>query len=124
MARNVSRASTSDAGLPKLPARHGQSPWPRRGLVFLACALAINALIGERGLADTLRARTQFQTLTAELAALRRENARLAEYADRLATDPHTIEAIARGELGLMRKGEVLVLVKDVPARQTPDPPF
>jgi cell division protein FtsB len=85
--------------------------------MFLACALAMNALIGDRGLAETLRVRTQLQRMTVELAKLKRENARLAEYAERLATDPHTIEGIARGELGLIRKGEVLVLVKDVPSR-------
>ena len=83
----------------------------------MVCALAVNALIGERGLAETLRVRRQVGRLTAEVAELRRENARLAEYAERLATDPRTIEALAREELGLIRRGEILVVLKDVPAR-------
>jgi cell division protein FtsB len=117
MTQSLSRLPGTDSGLPKLRPRPRQSPWRRRGLLFLACALAANALIGERGLAETLRVRKQLQQMTVELAEMRRENRRLAEYARRLASDPRTIEGIARGELGLIRKGEVLVLVKDVPAR-------
>ena len=85
--------------------------------MFLACALCLNALIGERGLAETLRVRRQVQGMTAEIAALRDKNARLADYARRVATDARTVENIARGELGLIRKGEILVVVKDVPSR-------
>jgi cell division protein FtsB len=85
--------------------------------MFLACALALNALIGERGLAETLRARTQVGQMTADIVKLREENARLADYARRLETDARTIESVARRELGLIRRGEILVLVKDVPAR-------
>jgi len=112
-----SRTRGTDAGLPALPPRRQPGPWLRRGYLFLICALAVNALIGERGLAETLRVRKQVQRLTAQVAELRRENARLAEYADRLATDPRTIEDLARQELGLIRKGEILVLLKDVPSR-------
>ena len=38
----------------------------------------------------------------------------LRELADRLKTDPTTIESLAREKLGLVRPGEILVVVKDV----------
>lgn len=117
MARTAPPTPAADPGLPKLPPRRAQSPWVRRGLMFLACLLSINALIGERGLAETLRIRTQLQEMTAEIVRLRHENATLADYARRLATDPRTIENIARGELGLIREGEILVVLRDVPSR-------
>src|SRR6185503_14215346 len=41
-------------------------------------------------------------------------NARLREQARRLRNDPRAIESVARGELGLLRPGEILVTVKDV----------
>lgn len=93
------------------------SPWVRRALIFAVCVLALNALIGDRGLSDTLRARAQVRAITLELDRLRQENARLAEYAEQLEHDPRTIEDVARRELGLLRQGEVLVLLKDAPAR-------
>jgi cell division protein FtsB len=45
---------------------------------------------------------------------LKHENARLRELADRLETDPTTIESVAREKLGLVRAGEILVVVKDI----------
>jgi cell division protein FtsB len=105
----------ADAGVSSL--RRGQSPWIRRALLFIVCALTVNALIGERSLAEAFRVRRQLERSAAALASLRRDNARLAEYADRLRNDPRTIEAIARGELGMIRKGEILVRVRDLDAR-------
>ena len=48
------------------------------------------------------------------MSQLQAENARLREPAERLETDPTTIESLARETLGLIRPGEVLVVVKDV----------
>jgi cell division protein FtsB len=48
------------------------------------------------------------------VAALKAENARLLEHARRLKDDPLTIESIARRELGLIREGEILFILKDV----------
>jgi cell division protein FtsB len=49
--------------------------------------------------------------------AWRRRSARAensSDWIDRLSHDPRTIEELARQELGLVRKGEVLVLIKNV----------
>ncbi len=47
-------------------------------------------------------------------AQLKHENARLRALADRLESDPTTIESVARENLGLVRDGEILVVVTDV----------
>jgi cell division protein FtsB len=99
---------------PPAPAR----PLWRRALnyllVFAAIVLLVDALVGERGLVATTRARKQSNDLSAVVGGLRAENARLRETAERLRTDPAAIESVAREKLGLIRPGEVLVVVKDV----------
>ena len=83
-------------------------------LVFAAVVLLVDALVGERGLVASLRAREQSDELGASVSQLKAENARLRELADRLETDPTTIESVAREKLGLVRAGEILVVVKDI----------
>jgi cell division protein FtsB len=85
-------------------------------LVFAAVVLLADALVGERGLVSTMRARTQSGALANKVEQLRQENAQLRDTATRLTEDRTTIEALARKELGLIRPGEVLVVVKDVKA--------
>lgn len=82
-------------------------------LVFVTLVLVINALVGDRGLMETLRARRQHQELVASLDRLRTENADLREQQRRLLHDPATIEALARQELGLIRRGELLFIIRD-----------
>jgi cell division protein FtsB len=92
--------------------------WRRRGvhllLGFVTLVLVIDALVGEKGLLESMRARRQYQQLARSLDDLKRENARLRDEARRLNEDPAAIESIAREELGLMRSGEVVFILKDV----------
>lgn len=92
-------------------------PW-RKGLnillLFVTVVLVVDALIGENGFMDTLRVRRQSRELQQSVAALQAENARLLEHARRLKDDPLTIESLARRELGLIREGEILFILKDV----------
>ncbi len=112
MNRGVSQAAPTTE-LPRLTPRQGPNRWLPWALAFITCAVGLNALIGERGLAETLRARGEQERAAADLARLRRENAALQDRINRL-YDPRTIEELARQELGLARKGEVLVLIKNV----------
>jgi cell division protein FtsB len=95
-------------------------PRRRRGRVVrylvlaVGCVLIVDALVGDRGLLAMLKARQQYRTLEAALARSKAENARLREEARQLREDPDAIEAIARRELGLIRPGEKLFIVKDV----------
>lgn len=83
-------------------------------LVFATVVLLVDALVGERGLVETMRARQRSAELQSSVGRMREENARLRSLADRLDSDPQTIESVAREKLGLIRPGEKLVVVKDV----------
>ena len=98
---------------PALPRRQPRRFWPH-AVLFAACVLLANGLFGERGLMDTIRARRAFSTAARDLAQLKRANDALRDTARRLRSDPATIESVARGELGLLRPGEILVTIKDV----------
>ena len=82
-------------------------------LVFAAGVLMVDALVGDQGLIERLRAGRQLQQAEAGLAALRQENAQMREYVRRLNEDATLIELLAREELGLIRPGEVLFIIKD-----------
>jgi cell division protein FtsB len=101
----------------RAPAAAGHSPVWRRALnfllVFAAVVLLADALVGERGLVATTRARRVSDDAAEKVERLRRENRQLRDAAKRLREDPTTIESLAREELGLIRQGEVLVVVKD-----------
>ena len=83
-------------------------------LIFVGCVLVIDSLVGEKGFIATVQARREARTLEAQVAAARDENIRLREEARRLREDPSAIEEIARRELGLIKPGEVLFIVKDI----------
>ena len=72
-------------------------------------------MVGDRGLLAMLRAREQFEAETAALdQQQRRERAGSARRPTRLTDDPAAIEELAREELGLMRPGEKVFIVKDL----------
>lgn len=101
----------------RTPVAASPSPWRSRllqyGLAFVTIVLVVDSLVGEKGFVDTLRARRQYQQVQAALAQKRAENARLREEIRLLRDDPKRIEAVARQDLGLMREGEVLFIVRD-----------
>jgi cell division protein FtsB len=92
--------------------------WRRRGLHlllgFVTLVLVIDALIGEKGLLESMRVGRQYQQLERSVEDLKRENARLRDDARHLTEDPAAIESLAREQLGLMRPGEVVFILKDV----------
>ena len=117
------------AQLPREPLRRPRTPQgppvlPRRRktlhllLIFVTLVLVLDALVGEKGLLETMRARRQHRELTASIERLRSENGQLREEARRLLEDPSAIESLAREELGLIRPGEMLFIVKDAKPTQ------
>ncbi len=84
-------------------------------VLFVASVIVVDGLVGERGLLAMLRARHQYDELSATIARQRAENARLRDQARRLREDPTAIEEIARRELGLIKPGERVFIIKDVP---------
>jgi cell division protein FtsB len=76
----------------------------------------VNAVVGENGYLAGLRAQREYNTVLAKYLELRRENQELKEHARQLKDDPAALEQAARRDLGLIRPGETLVIVKDVGA--------
>ena len=105
--------ATPSATDPAAPRQRGRRVL-QYGLLFLGCLLFLDALVGEKGLVENLKARQQFQAIERSLARLKDENARLSKEVELLRKDPETIEGIARRELGLMKPGEKLFIVKDI----------
>jgi cell division protein FtsB len=90
-------------------------------LALVATVIIADGLVGDRGLLAMLRARHEYDDLTAAIARQRAENVRLRDTARRLRDDPTAIEEIARRELGLIRPGERVFIVKDVqPTKPSP----
>ena len=110
------------AGAEPLRRRRTLPPAPslvrKRGLhvllIFVTLVLIVDALIGEKGLMQSMNARRQYRQLQASLEDLRHENAALREEMRRLNEDPATIESLARQDLGLIRPGEVVFILKDL----------
>ena len=82
--------------------------------MFAGCVFLVEGLVGENGFLAMLKARQQYRTLETSLSQARDENAALREAARRLREDPTAVEEIARRELGLIRPGEKLFILKDV----------
>jgi cell division protein FtsB len=83
-------------------------------IVFVGIVLLVEGLVGDNGFLAMLKVRQQHQALEASLTRVREENAALREEARRLREDPAAIEEIARRELGLIKPGERLFILKDV----------
>jgi cell division protein FtsB len=86
----------------------------RHGLVFITLVIIVDAIAGEKGLLALLQARREYAALERSLERARTENADLREMARRLREEPAAIEEQARRELGLIKPGEYLFIVKDI----------
>jgi cell division protein FtsB len=88
--------------------------------LLFAVVVIVDAVVGEQGLLATMRARHQYDDLVSSISRQRTENDRLREEVRRLRDDPDAIEEIARRELGLIRRGEKVFIVKDLKPQTTP----
>jgi cell division protein FtsB len=109
----------------RLSANGSKSPLAPRGrrlvryaLAFVTLVIVIDAVVGEKGLLALLHARRDYVAVEAALDRARVENQELREQARRLREDPAAIEEIARRELGLIKPGEKLFILRDVPKPQ------
>jgi cell division protein FtsB len=115
---------------PSTPSRSSATAARRRrrraieyALLLIGCVLFVDALVGEKGLLETVKKRREFQVLEESIRRAREENALLREEAEQLQNDPAAIEDLARRELGLLRPGEHLFILKDRSATQVDSPP-
>jgi cell division protein FtsL len=87
------------------------------GFVIL---LVIHDVFGTHGFLAMRKKRQEIARVSAELNRLNKENAALDQEVQDLKTDPQTIRAIAREELGLAAPGEIII--KLPPQPQAPAP--
>ena len=85
----------------------------RYSLLAISAAFMVSSLVGDNGMLSSLRARRHYAAVQQQLINLRNENQQLLEEMRRLKSDPAAIEEEARRNLGLIRPGETLVIVKD-----------
>jgi len=74
--------------------------------------LLMFTLFGENGLADLYRLKTERNVLLKKNDELIRENLSLYREIERLKNDPEYVENVARNELGVIAKDEVVIKVK------------
>ena len=84
-------------------------------LVFLGSVLVIDALVGDKGVMQMLKKRQELRTRDQDLAAARARNAQTRAEIERIKTDPAALEEIARKDLGLIKPGEKLFIIRDAP---------
>jgi cell division protein FtsB len=85
-------------------------------LLFFAFAMVVDGIAGERGWIANRRDRLQLEQARQELEAKRQEHAALRDLMHRLQDrDPALIEELARKELGFIRPGEKVFIIRDVP---------
>ena len=104
---------------PKPPAttRPGQRIL-RYVLALVTLILVVDAVVGEKGLLALFQARRQYQAVEQALVQSRATNAQLREDARRLREDASAVEELARRELGLIRPGEKLFIIKEAPRKK------
>lgn len=82
-------------------------------LFLIVAASLLNALFGDRGLLELLRARQEIESLDREIAALREGNQALLEKIRDLKSSPLAVERLARENLGLVKPGEIVLMIRD-----------
>jgi cell division protein FtsB len=85
--------------------------------ILLAAALAVVLLLmfilfGENGLSDLSRLKAERDGLLKKNAELIQQNLLLCREIERLKTDPEYVKSLARKELGMIGKDEVVIKVK------------
>ncbi len=88
----------------------------RGGLTLVLVLALVDGVFGARGLLENLQLKKRNAALQAAIETLDSENATLIDEIRRLREDPAAIEELARGELELMKEGELLIILRDTPA--------
>jgi cell division protein FtsB len=78
-------------------------------VILVLFSLLLFIMFSDSGLADLFKLKSEKDRLLQENARLKRENLIMYRTIDRLKNDPEYIESIARKELGMIQKGEVIL---------------
>lgn len=83
--------------------------------ILLLAALLLLIIYGDNGINDLRKLKTERYKLIGINLKLERENQNLYREIKRLKTDPGYVENIARQELGMVGKGEVIIKIRKTP---------
>jgi cell division protein FtsL len=86
-------------------------PYGRGLLGLLVLVMMVHDVFGTHGFLAMRRTQNEIRKVKANLDALSKENAALAQEVKDLNTDPRLIEKIARDDLGLARPGEIIIRI-------------
>jgi len=82
------------------------------GLIgLLVLVMMVHDIFGTHGFLAMRRTENEIKKVKADLEALSKENAALAQEVKDLNSDPRLIEKIARDDLGLARPGEIIIRI-------------
>ena len=81
--------------------------------ILFLFSLLLFIMFSDSGLADLFRLKSERDRLLQENERLKQENLSLFRTIERLKNDPEYIESIARKELGMIKKDEVILTPKD-----------
>jgi cell division protein FtsL len=93
-----------------------------RGLLgLLVLVMIVHDVFGTHGFLAMRRTQNEIRKVKADIEALSKENAALAQEVKDLNSDPRLIEKIARDDLGLARPGEIIIRIpQDQQLEQSP----
>ena len=91
-----------------------------RGVLGLVLVLAVvDGVFGERGLLANMQLRQRNDQQSAVNDELTAHNEAMTDDIRRLREDPAAVEELAREELGLIKDGELLIILRDAPQTAT-----
>jgi cell division protein FtsB len=89
--------------------------------IVTMCLMLLFIVIGENGISDLYRLKKQKENLSQKNDELKKENITYYREIDRLKHDPRYVEDVARKELGVIGKDEVIIKVKPKPSDSNKD---
>lgn len=89
--------------------------------IVTMCLMLLFIVIGENGLSDLYRLKKQKENLSQKNDELKKENITYYREIERLKHDPRYVEDVARKELGVIGKDEVIIKVNPKPSVSNKD---
>ena len=83
--------------------------------IVAMCLMLLFIVFGENGLSDLYRLKKQKENLSQKNDELKKENISFYREIERLKHDPRYVEDVARKELGVIGKDELIIKVKPKP---------
>jgi cell division protein FtsB len=87
-------------------------------LALLCVVLVVHEIFGSHGFLALRRERQDYDALQLKIQELQKENQQLEGQIKSLKTDPKAIEKMAREQMGLARKGEIIFTLPDKNAQK------